>query len=222
ERALGETLREAKARAESLEAQEALARRRADELREERRRARQSLLEERERAVREARERFEKLIAELPSEEQLRQRREALTEARREAAARQMQIANEKRDIEKQEVIAVKPRELRAGAKVYVRAMNGWGEIVRVSPDGKRATVQVGPIAVESAIEGLSRTAPDALERLREPKIEEPEGKKEKKKKKQSRKMKAAMREIASMPEESSRCPRQQASAGGVRYSPPE
>lgn len=205
ERALGESLREARARAESLEQQETIARRRAEELREERRKLRQTALAEREKAVREARERVEKLIADLPGEEELRRRRELLNAARREAEEQQRLIVAEKHDLRAQEKWGVEPGALRVGDRVYVRAFHRWGEVTRLADDQRKATIQLGPMAVELAVGGLSREEPSTplLRELKDTRDESESEQEEKKgKKKKSRRVKNALREIASMPED--------------------
>ncbi len=160
DRTLAERLREANDRAESLDRQEALARKHAEELRRERRELRKSAAEEREAAVRETRERLERMIAELPGEAELEQRKRALNDMRRVATAEQQKLAGELRTLRDTQEDA--PKTLEPGAKVYVPVFGSWGQVRRVSGDGRKATVIVGAVEAEVAVGSLSRTEPEA------------------------------------------------------------
>lgn len=160
ERLLGEKLREAEARAEALESQERLARQRAEDLRAERRRVRETALAEREEAVRVARERIEKLIADLPSVDALAQRKAALNEARTAAHGEQRRIGAERRLLDRDGEDSPDPNTLRPGTEIFVRAFGRWGTVARVLDGKDKALVTVGGLNVEVAVEGLSRTEP--------------------------------------------------------------
>lgn len=206
ERALAESLRETEARAKGLEQQEAIARRRAEELRAERRHIRETALEQREQVVRGARERIEKLIASLPGEEELRQRKEALNRAREAALREQRGVAEERALIEHEDKEGpAGHRGLGPGKRVWVRAMNDWGEVEYLEPDRGKARVHVGAMTVDVPIEGLFKKKPE-LELPPEPvefaaEPEEPETKGKKKKKKRSKRVKAALQEMEKMGE---------------------
>jgi DNA mismatch repair protein MutS2 len=143
ERALGETLREAEARSRSLQEQERLVRLRADQLREERREARQKSVAEREAVIAELRARLERLIADLPSEEELARRREALVRAREELLREQNQTRSERRALAEQ---ITESGALQVGQQVFVAPLRQWGTIVELTADGQKARVTVGRI----------------------------------------------------------------------------
>src|SRR5690606_18890223 len=129
ERDLAVLVKETNARAVSLEEQEKTAKRRAEELREERRITKQKAGEEAERAAREVREQFEKLIASLPGEEELAQRRRMLADGRKGIIAEQGRLAawRKEADADREDNL---PAEARPGRRVFVPAFGKWGEVV--------------------------------------------------------------------------------------------
>jgi len=168
DRVLGETLAEAEARAKSFDELERLARDRAEELRLERREMRRTAAEERAAAVREVRERLEKMIAELPSEEALEQRRRALNDVRRLAIAEQQRADAERREADKR-AEAPDPGALKPGRRVFVPAFGNWGEVRRVSSDGRKVVVIVGSVEAELSASALGTREPERKSAFADP-----------------------------------------------------
>ncbi|CAN5417469.1 endonuclease MutS2 [soil metagenome] len=144
ERTLSTAAREAEARAKSLAEQEALARARAEMMRTERREMKEATLRERELSIAAVREKLETLIAQLPSEDDMARRREALVRAREEALREQGITAAERRGLAEQQQ---QTGELFVGQKVYVPSLRQWGEIAALE-SAKRLRVQLGNMEV--------------------------------------------------------------------------
>ena len=149
ERRLSETLKEAQARAKSLEDQEKLVRTRADLLRGERQEAREDALKERERLAGDLRGRLERMIAELPSEQELARRKEALVRAREEVLREQEMSREERRRLAEYQV---DQGALSPGQRVFVKTLGQWGELLELGQSG-RARLLIGNMEV-SAREG--------------------------------------------------------------------
>ncbi|MBX3730857.1 MAG: Smr/MutS family protein [Candidatus Sumerlaeia bacterium] len=198
ERLLGDALRETEARAQALEQQEKLAQHRAEQLREERRRFKAEALDERDRLLREARERLERLIADLPGEEELRQRKDALNRARGEALAEQQRITAERRLLERPApTSAPEPGGLRSGARVWVRPLRAWATVLTLDPDTQKARVLIGSVEADVRLDDLQRRAPEPVEvadTLDSEPVAAPEAKRRKKK---SRRLKAPIEQVA-------------------------
>ncbi|MCB2155181.1 endonuclease MutS2 [bacterium] len=212
ERTLGEALRDANARAKALEEQERTARRHADQLRDERKKLRREALEQRESAAREVRERVERMIADLPGEEELRQRKDRLAEARRELVREQHRIGQERDLLEKTDERPAS--DVESGKRVYIAPFGAWGEILETSRDGKRAEVQMGAMQLSVATSDLLDHEPESPSPLVEEKDEKAEDPKSKGKRKKSRKVKAALEVIEKLPADRGRSTRHRAMSG--------
>lgn len=143
ERSLSQATREAEARAKALAEQEALARARVESLRHERRELREQTLREREAELRKLREQIERQIAELPSEDDLARRREALVRARADAL-RNLNMTNEER--RRIAEVAVETGEVVVGQKVFVGTLRQWGELKEHDESRRRCRVIIGTI----------------------------------------------------------------------------
>jgi DNA mismatch repair protein MutS2 len=196
ERELASLVKETSARASSLEEQEKAVRRRAEELRDERRVARQKAGDEAERAAREVRERFEKLIANMPGEEELAQRRRALSDGRKAIIAEQGRLAAWRKEGESDRDAGL-PAEARPGRRVFVPAFGKWGEVIWADADTGRARVNVGNVEVEVGLQSLRDKEPPKPPPPRREEIER-RGPREKK----SRRVKAALEELSTLPPE--------------------
>ena len=196
EQELAAALREAEARAKTLGEQEQLLRARADLLRTERRELRAKVLQEQGTEAKELRERLERLIAELPSEEDARRRKEALVQAREEVLrAQELNAAGRRRLAEEQ----VERGELTAGQRVFVRSLGQWGELTALEGGGEDARVAVGQMEVRTRREDL--LAHDPRERREEQREQSEDlewavtGGKKRKRPKKGRRLKKALRE---------------------------
>lgn len=216
ERQLAEAVREAEARAATLDEQQRATTRRAEELREERRRWRESVADEKGRELRALREKFERLIASLPSEEALAQRRIALVTGRRELVNLQQRAADDHRLARRHDgAAASQPGQFHKGQKVWVAAFGKWGEVVRADWDTDKAMVIVGNVQVEVATSSLSTTPREETKfgqlskqasSLRAGRGDDEDGDrpgaaKTGKPAQRSKKVKAALRELDSIPE---------------------
>ncbi|MDX2177572.1 MAG: Smr/MutS family protein [Candidatus Sumerlaeia bacterium] len=148
ERRLAAAQQAAEGRVASLEEQEALARARAAALREERRADKIRLAEERERLVRETRERLERLIAELPSEDEYERRRSVLASARKDLHAEGEAAVAERKSLQREEV-PVADAFLKPGARVWVRTLGDWAQVLSAPPKGK-VRLLLGRLEVEA------------------------------------------------------------------------
>ncbi|MDK2972582.1 MAG: mismatch repair protein MutS2 [Candidatus Sumerlaeota bacterium] len=198
ERRLGDQLREAQARAESLEQQERIVRQRAEQLREERRTHKAEALSEREKAVREVRERIERLIANLPGETELRQRKDALNTARLTTMRELQNMAQERELLKSGTESPGHGGTFAEGQRVYVRAFANWGTIVRMDSDGRKARVVIGNVEADVPVETLARKEPPRLKLPEDDKPSAPQVKGARKKKKRSRRLKGSIEEVAS------------------------
>lgn len=145
ERRLAEQLKEAEARAHTLAEQEEVVRARSDMLRNERHQLKEESLREKTHATQQIRERLERLIAELPGEDELKRRKEALIRAREEVL-RQQELTNaERRRIAEAQV---ETGELTGGQRVFIRTLGQWGELVHIDEAAKKARLIVGQIEV--------------------------------------------------------------------------
>lgn len=152
EQRLAAAVKQAEARAAALEQQESVARARAEMLRDERREMREDTLRDREKTLSHDRERIERLIATLPSEEDLARRREALVRAREEILRDQQMTASERRRLAEQHV---ETGAFTVGQRVYTKTFGQWGEIVRLEGDGEKARVLIGQIEASLRTEDL-------------------------------------------------------------------
>lgn len=160
EKSLAQSAREAAARSVSLEAQEKLAAKRADELREEKRLLKSTFLLEKRDTVEKLREEIERSIANLPSEEfQLSQRRDALNMLRNRLRTEQQGVHQERQFLARQVDQSPAPvaGDIVPGMKVFVKLLNAWGEVRELKRDGKKASVIVGSAETTVALEDLSR-----------------------------------------------------------------
>jgi len=198
EKDLAHKTREAAERVKSLETQEKIARTRAEELREEKRQLKTILNEERKDSVLSLREEIESLIANLPSEEMLKQRKDALNDLRHRLRREQDDIKGQQEQL-RAALKAPSPlqTELRVGMKVFVRPLMAFGEVLEVGKPGRKSKVLVGSVETEVGLEELSKKAdrpPMAKKKINVPEELEEEQlpKKKKKKKQRSRKLKSA------------------------------
>lgn len=152
ERRLATAMRDAEARAKTLEEQEEVLRARAELLREERKELRAKVAREREAAAREVREKLERLIAELPSEEELAARRAALAKARDAARHEQQFSAAERRRLAEAEA---EKSEVFVGQRVFVRSLAQWGDVTELRPGRDQARVLVGNIEANVKLSDL-------------------------------------------------------------------
>ncbi len=152
ERRLSTALKDAEARAATLAEQEKVARARAEVLRDERRELRETALRDKEKAIAEVRGQLERLIAELPSEDDLLRRKESLVRARAEAI-RQQNLSSEER-------LRLAERQaelggLYVGQKVFVGTLRQWGMIVRLDESARKSQVSIGRVPVWAAMDDL-------------------------------------------------------------------
>lgn len=152
EQRLTTALRDADARAKSLEEQDKLMRVRSDLLRDERREFREDTLKNKEKAVSETRVQLERLIANLPSEENLALRKEALVRSREEILRLQHLNATERRRLAEQQV---KSGEVTVGQHVYIKGFGQWGQITEINTGNRKASVQVGLMKVYTTLDEL-------------------------------------------------------------------
>lgn len=152
EQRLAISVREAEARAKSLAEQENIVRARAELLRTERRDARDRAIAEREKTIASLRERFERMIADLPSEEELRRRKEALVRAREELLTETNLAASERRRMAEEQL---QRGDFVKGQRVYIQATGQWGEILDLESNGRRARVMVGALQVSLKLDDL-------------------------------------------------------------------
>ncbi len=199
ERRLAQSLRDAEARSQALAEQEALAKARAEQLREERRQAKAALAEERESVLREAREKLERLIAELPGVDALPARKEALVEARRDVIGSQHRNAQELRGLREADPARTRDPQLPPGRRVYVRSLSDYAEVIEAIPGRDKVRLLMGRIEVEVPRSELLERDPH-LRRLPEP--ARPQQEPAAGKPKRSRKLKAALEEAESLPPE--------------------
>jgi DNA mismatch repair protein MutS2 len=200
ERELAARLRDNAARGKALEEQEALARRRAEELREEQRRARRQLAEERQRILRETREKLERAIAELPSEEEIARRREALANARKTVVEEQRTVGSELERLKRELLKPAAPSAIAPGRKVYMQALGAWGVVEAV--EGSRARLKSGTLTVTLPVDTLLDEDP-SVKRRQEQQQARPAGEKDERAEKgrRSKRVKAAL-ELASTSED--------------------
>jgi DNA mismatch repair protein MutS2 len=196
ERDLAILVKDTSARAAALEEQERIAKRRAEELREEKRALHKRAGEEAEKAAREVRERFEKMIANLPGEEELAQRRRMLADGRKGIIAEQGRLAAWRKEADADRDNAV-PAEARPGRRVFVPAFGKWGEVVWADADSGRARVMVGNVEVEVGLQSLRDKEPP-----KQPVVRREDNESRGPKQKKSRRVKAALEELASLPPE--------------------
>jgi len=149
ERKLAESVRDAEARGKALIEQETIARQRADQLREDRKAARLTMIVERETMLREARERIEKMIAEMPSAEFVPQRKSYLTETRKELVQEQQSLSQERRNLRAPTGSGTADPSLPRGKSVYVGSLGDWAEIIEAQPGRDKVRVLMGRIEAE-------------------------------------------------------------------------
>lgn len=203
ERRLGIAVREAEARAESLESQERHASQRAEQLRRERREAREAAARDREAAAGELRGRLERLIAELPGEDQLRRRKEMLLHARDEARAIQSSAHRDIESLAREAGKAVDQDGLAAGSRVYIRPIRAWAEVLQPPDAAGRVPVQVGTMQASVHLQDLSEgpeEEPLAPGRA-QPDDDDDEGGAPRRKARRSKRVRAAAKELAAMKE---------------------
>lgn len=160
ERAIAENERALASRLQALAEQEALASRRADELREERRRAREAAARDRAAELARQREEIEKRIAALPPKDApLAQQRRALVDARRETEGEQRQADLELRLSGRAMPAPLAASDLQAGSEVYVMELRETGVVQQLDGRGERVRVLLDRgLVVEARIEGLARS----------------------------------------------------------------
>lgn len=204
EKSLAKAAREAAARAESLEAQERLAAKRADELREEKRQLKSTFLLEKRDTVEKLREEIERSIANLPSEEfQLSQRRDTLNSLRNRLRTEQMGVHQERIKLERQQDSGPAPQasDLHPGMKVFVKPLSAWGEVRELLRDGKKALVLVGSVETTMLLDDLSRKeSRPLLTNSPKPAPQKSERRPGSKKTKPSKRLKEAMKVEATPP----------------------
>ncbi|MCC6548272.1 Smr/MutS family protein [Candidatus Sumerlaeota bacterium] len=164
DRRMAVAVREAEARAQSLVEQEKIARARAELLREERRLQREAALREKEKTIAETREKFEKMIAALPAEDDLQRRKEFLIHARAEAIRDQGLTSAERLKLAQ---YSVETGEFVIGQKVFLKTIRQWATITQIDDD-KKVRVLAGAMPVWAKREDLLDH--DPAERLAEQK----------------------------------------------------
>lgn len=196
EQSLAQAQQEAEARAQSLERQERLAQHRAEALREERRQWKIETADQQATAIRTVRDRIERMIADLPSEEQLRQRREALAAARAAAVDAAGRAAHDRRNAERelQGDSAVERAAIEPGNRLYVIALDAWGEVIEVDGGSNRARLRIGHMESWLPLSGLSLREP-TRQAPPEPMTLPPASEQRKTKRKKSKRLKNALQE---------------------------
>ncbi len=208
ERRLSEQLKEVEVRAKALAEQEEIAKARAQLLRDERREFKEQSLKEEGKALQEMRDKIERMIAELPSEEELERRKEALVQAREEALRQQSRQGQEARRLAEEKVSA---GEVVVGQKIFVSSLGQWGEVASVDYKKNKAKVKVGSFEASVKTDDLLDHDPEEERQERLAKHEDAiykatRGRKAGKKK--SRKLKAALREAEGITESPHHAPR--------------
>ena len=151
DRRLAVAVRDAEARAQSLAEQEKVARVRAELLREERRLQREAALREKEKTIAETREKLERMIAELPAEDDLQRRKEFLIRARAEAIRDQGLTAAERLKLAQ---YSVETGEFVIGQKIFLKTLRQWGTITQLDED-RKVRLLVGAMPVWAKREDL-------------------------------------------------------------------
>lgn len=190
---LATATREAEARVKALEEQEEVLRARSELLREERRELKERAAREREAAIAEYRDKIEKFIAELPSEEELARRKKALIRAREEALRdEQLSVSERRRLAEEQH----QKNEAYSGQRVFVSSLGQWGEVIETDREKGRARVAIGVMQATVKFDDLLDYDPEvrrAEQIARSEELSLPRA--ARKRKKKSRKVKHGIRE---------------------------
>lgn len=184
ERQLAQSALEAEARAKTLAEQEELARARAELLRQERREAREKRLVEEEKAIESVRERIERLISDLPSEEDLKRRKEMLVRAREEALRQREMRSGERRRLAEE---LASTGDYCTGQRVFVSSFGQWGEIIEMDTPRDRARLLIGKLEAWAKLGDLLDHDPGERKeaaRIRTEEIEDKLGRKNKGRKK--------------------------------------
>lgn len=194
ERRLVSAVKDAEARAQSLAEQERVASARAEMLRNERRELKEAALGEKERLLAGAREQVERLIAELPGEEEWRRRKEILVRARAGIVGEQAAVREEGTLLAGQRA---EPAALSPGRRVYIRSLRQWGELASLDAEAGKARLRLGKMEVSAPVEDLldfdPRERRAEQQALAEDAAEERQG--QSKKRKKGRKIRTALRE---------------------------
>jgi DNA mismatch repair protein MutS2 len=206
ERRASRASRDAEAKAKAAADAEELARIRAEQLREDRRAAARQIAEDRERVLKETRRRVEKMIADLPAEDDMARRRAMLAATRRELAREEHAAAQDVQRLVADGRRGLVPRALRAGKRVYVAPLDEWGEVIAPPKDGRTVRLRIGVLEMEADVEDLFENDP-AVERAKQKREAEKLAQEARATvgaaaPRRSRKVKAALESVASDPVE--------------------